>query len=164
MKSVRIGQGFDVHAFGGSRPLVVCGVTIESEEGLQGHSDADVGLHAVADAIFGAVAAGDLGEHFPSNEPEWHDMESRVFVERALDIASGRGFSVVNCDLTVIGERPPIAPHRNSMRLRVARLLGVSENRVSVKATTSDGLGFCGRGEGLAALAVILLEEAEDDD
>jgi 2-C-methyl-D-erythritol 4-phosphate cytidylyltransferase/2-C-methyl-D-erythritol 2,4-cyclodiphosphate synthase len=154
----RIGQGFDAHRFLTGRELRLCGLSIPGEVGLAGHSDADVGLHAVTDAILGALARGDLGEHFPSSDPQWKGADSKVFLNQALDLAAGDGYRLVNCDLTLIGERPIVAPFRDRLRFSLADILGVDLNVVSVKATTSEGLGFTGRGEGLAALAVVLLE------
>lgn len=164
MKGIRIGQGFDVHRFRAGRPLKLCGRTIPGEPGLEGHSDADVGLHAVADAILGALALGDIGDHFPDSDPQWAGAESTAFVSRALEIAAAKGFELVNCDLTFIGERPRISPHRESLRASLADSLGVPESAVSVKATTTEGLGFAGRAEGLAALAVVLLATGGGDE
>jgi 2-C-methyl-D-erythritol 4-phosphate cytidylyltransferase/2-C-methyl-D-erythritol 2,4-cyclodiphosphate synthase len=157
MREVRIGQGFDVHRYRSGRLLRLCGVELEGEIGLDGHSDADVGLHAVTDALLGAVAAGDIGEHFPPSDSRWRDADSRIFLAAAIDEATSRGFDVVNCDVTIIGERPRVGPYRDRLRHSLAELLGVDVGRVSVKATTSEGLGFTGRLEGLAALAVVLV-------
>jgi 2-C-methyl-D-erythritol 4-phosphate cytidylyltransferase/2-C-methyl-D-erythritol 2,4-cyclodiphosphate synthase len=159
MTGMRIGQGFDVHRFRAGRPLKLCGRIIPGEPGLDGHSDADVGLHAVTDAILGALARGDMGVHFPDSDPRWRDAESSVFISRAIEIAAAEGFALVNCDLTIIGERPRIAPLRESLRASLAECLGVPQSAVSVKATTTEGLGFLGRVEGLAAIAVVLLGE-----
>jgi len=161
MSACRVGQGFDVHRFGRGGPLRLCGLELPSDLGLVGHSDADVALHAICDALFGTVAAGDLGEHFPSSDERWRGMASTVFLEHALEIVAAAGYRVVNCDLTIVGERPRISPHREVLRRRLAELLGVESARISVKATTTDGLGCCGRGEGLAAMAVVLVEEVE---
>lgn len=157
MKGMRIGQGFDVHRFRVGRPLKLCGRTIPGEPGLDGHSDADVGLHAVTDAVLGALALGDMGDHFPDTDPRWRGADSIDFVSRAIEMAAAEGFAIVNCDLTFIGERPRISPHRESLRASLAESLGVPQSAVSVKATTTEGLGFAGRAEGLAALAVVLL-------
>jgi 2-C-methyl-D-erythritol 4-phosphate cytidylyltransferase/2-C-methyl-D-erythritol 2,4-cyclodiphosphate synthase len=157
--TVRIGQGFDAHRFCAGRELRLCGVSLPGELGLEGHSDADVGLHAVTDAILGALARGDLGEHFPSSDPQWKDVDSRVLVDRAVEMAAEDGYRLVNCDLTLIGERPRLAPHRDRLRRSLAEILGVDIDLVSVKATTSEGMGFTGRGEGLAALAAVLMEQ-----
>ena len=158
MTTVRIGQGFDVHRFVAGRELRLCGVSLPGESGLAGHSDADVGLHAVTDAILGALARGDLGEHFPPSDPQWKAADSMVFVDRALAMAAEDGYRLVNCDLTLIGERPTVAPIRERLRISLAKILAVDVAAVSVKATTTEGMGFTGRGEGLAALAVVLLE------
>ena len=162
MTGIRIGQGFDAHRVGPGRALTLCGVMIEGESGLDGHSDADVCLHAVTDAILGAVAQGDIGEHFPDSDPRWRGVDSSIFVGHAIKLAAADGFSLVNCDLTVIGERPRIAPHRERMRSSLAKILGLPRADVSVKATTTEGLGFVGRSEGLAALAVVLMTEDLD--
>lgn len=161
MTTFRIGQGFDVHRFCRGRDLWLAGVRIPSDLGLEGHSDADVALHALTDAVLGAVAAGDIGEHFPPSEPRWRDASSTIFLEHALRLAADRGYRPVNCDITVIGERPRIAPHRHAMCVSLAGLLGIDEASVSVKATTTEGLGFTGRHEGLAALAVVLVVSDE---
>ncbi len=165
MSRFRVGQGFDVHRFRSGRGLRLCGVEIDGTVGLDGHSDADVALHAVVDAVLGAVAAGDLGEHFPATEERWRDAASSDLVRTAVGLARGRGFEVVNCDLTIIGERPRVAPYREAMRACLAALLQLPVDVVSVKATTTEGLGFTGREEGLAAAAVVLLAgRAESDD
>lgn len=164
MSEFRIGQGFDVHRFRQERPLKLCGLLVEGEVGLEGHSDADVALHAVADAILGAVARGDIGELFPDSDPKWRGADSRVFVVGALEQSAAEGFSLVNCDLTIIGERPRIAPHRLALRRSLASILGIDESLVSVKATTTEGLGFTGRGEGLGAIAVVLMERMDNDE
>lgn len=158
MSRLRIGQGLDVHRFHSARPLCLCGVEIPGEIGLDGHSDADVALHALTDAILGAVAAGDIGQHFPPSDPQWRGVESTRFLAHALELAAAQGYTLVNCDLTIVGERPRIAPHRELLCRSLAGLLGLPESAVSVKATTTEGLGWTGRGEGLAALAVVLME------
>lgn len=164
MSVQRIGQGYDVHPFTDERPLVLCGLELPGELGLDGHSDGDVALHALTDALLGAVAAGDLGEHYPSTEPEWKGADSRLFLSGAYELVVHLGYRLVNCDLTIIGQRPRIAPHRNEMRTRLAEILKVSSERISVKATTTDGLGFAGRGEGLGALAVVFITKEEPDE
>ncbi len=164
MTRLRIGQGIDVHRFAEGRPLVLCGHRIAGEAGLEGHSDADVALHAVADAILGAVAGGDIGEHFPDGDAAWYGADSSAFVSGALERAAAAGFAVVNCDLTIVGERPRIAPHRSELRSSLAAILGLAVDVVSVKATTTDTLGFLGRGEGLGAVAVVLMERMGDDE
>jgi 2-C-methyl-D-erythritol 2,4-cyclodiphosphate synthase len=158
----RIGQGFDVHRFKDGRELKLCGRTIPGGPGLDGHSDADVGLHAVTDAILGALARGDIGEHFPDTDPQWSDADSTVFISHAVELAASDGFTLVNCDLTLIGDRPRVAPHREDLRASLSDILGLPRSVVSIKATTTEGLGFVGRGEGLAALAVVLLSEERD--
>jgi len=157
----RTGTGFDVHRLVAGEELWLCGLRIEHERGLSGHSDADVGLHALVDAILGACAAGDIGQHFPPSDPQWRGAPSSRFVEHAVTLAATRGFAVGNVDLTLICEAPKIGPHREAMRQRLAELLGTPIEAVSVKATTTEGLGFTGRGEGIAAQAVATLVPME---
>jgi 2-C-methyl-D-erythritol 4-phosphate cytidylyltransferase/2-C-methyl-D-erythritol 2,4-cyclodiphosphate synthase len=157
---VRVGQGVDVHPFAPGRPLWLCGVELSGEAGLAGHSDADVALHAVTDAVLGACGAGDIGEHFPPSEERWRDAPSEVFVRHALGVAADRGWRVTSCDLTLVAEAPRIAPHRPAMRARLAELLGLAVEQVNLKATTCEGMGFVGRGEGIVALSVVTLEPA----
>lgn len=152
--SVRVGTGFDVHRLAAGEELWLCGVKIEHDKGLAGHSDADVGLHAVVDAILGAIGAGDIGEHFPPSDPQWRGAPSARFVEHAVKLASEAGYRLGNMDLTLVCEAPKIGPHRAAMRARLAELLDASLEQVSVKATTTERLGFTGRGEGIAAQAV----------
>ncbi len=154
---IRIGNGFDVHAFAAGRPLVIGGVTIPHDRGLAGHSDADVLLHAIADAILGALALGDLGRHFPDTDPQWKGVDSRALLRHVAGLASARSYVVGNVDATVIAQAPKIAPHVASMRANIAADLGCEVDGVSVKATTTERLGFTGRGEGIAALATVLL-------
>jgi 2-C-methyl-D-erythritol 4-phosphate cytidylyltransferase/2-C-methyl-D-erythritol 2,4-cyclodiphosphate synthase len=154
---VRTGTGFDVHRLAEGEELWLCGVRIEHERGLAGHSDADVGLHAVVDAILGACALGDIGEHFPPSEPRWKGASSDQFVSHAVALASSAGYAVGNVDLTLICEAPKIGPHREAMRAKLASLLGVGVEQVSIKATTTERLGFTGRGEGIAAQALATL-------
>jgi 2-C-methyl-D-erythritol 4-phosphate cytidylyltransferase/2-C-methyl-D-erythritol 2,4-cyclodiphosphate synthase len=154
----RVGQGVDVHPLVPGRALWLCGVQIPSELGLAGHSDADAALHAVADAVLGACGAGDIGEHFPPDDERWRDAPSDTFVRRAVELAQERGWRPSGCDLTLLAEVPRIAPHRLTMRERVAELLGVGVTEVSVKATTCEGLGFVGRREGIVAFAIVTLE------
>lgn len=151
----RTGLGFDVHAFAPDRRLVLCGVEIPHERGLAGHSDADVALHAVTDAVLGSIAAGDIGSHFPPSDPRWRDADSALFLRHAVGLLAERSGRVENVDLVLICERPKIGPHREAMAARLAQLLGVTPDRVGIKATTSEGLGFTGRGEGIAAQAVV---------
>ena len=152
---MRVGLGFDVHAFAPGEKLVLCGVEIPHGAGLAGHSDADVGLHALTDAVLGAIGAGDIGLHFPPSDPRWRGAASEQFLRHAAELVGARGGAVAHVDLTIICERPKIGPHRAAMIERVAAILGIGADRVSVKATTTDRLGFTGRGEGIAALAVV---------
>ncbi|MEX0697382.1 MAG: bifunctional 2-C-methyl-D-erythritol 4-phosphate cytidylyltransferase/2-C-methyl-D-erythritol 2,4-cyclodiphosphate synthase [Dongiaceae bacterium] len=150
----RTGSGFDVHGFGSGAAVMLCGVPVPHDRGLVGHSDADVGLHALTDAILGAIGAGDIGSHFPPGEPEWRGAESARFLAHAAGLVAARGGRIIHVDVTLICERPKIGPHRAAMVARVAGILGLAPDRVSVKATSTDGLGFTGRGEGIAAQAV----------
>jgi 2-C-methyl-D-erythritol 4-phosphate cytidylyltransferase/2-C-methyl-D-erythritol 2,4-cyclodiphosphate synthase len=149
----RVGTGFDVHVLAAGRPLMLCGVVVPHDKGLAGHSDADVGIHALCDAIYGALAEGDIGRHFPPSEATWKDADSTRFLAHAAGRIAARGGVLANADVTLICERPKIAPHAEAMRARLAALLGVDAGRVSVKATTTEKLGFTGRGEGIAAQA-----------
>ncbi|MBV8736874.1 MAG: bifunctional 2-C-methyl-D-erythritol 4-phosphate cytidylyltransferase/2-C-methyl-D-erythritol 2,4-cyclodiphosphate synthase [Alphaproteobacteria bacterium] len=151
---VRVGQGFDVHAFGPGDKIVLCGVDIPYGASLVGHSDADVGLHALTDAVLGAICAGDIGQHFPPSDPQWRGAASEQFLRHAAALVEARGGVVAGVDVTIICERPRIGPYRAAMIERVAAILGIAADRVSVKATTTDRLGFTGRGEGVAAQAV----------
>ena len=153
----RVGNGYDVHILKAGRPMILCGVTIPFDFGLDGHSDADVGIHALCDAIYGALAEGDIGRHFPPSEGEWKDADSARFLRHAAGRISDRGGYLVNADLTLICERPKITPHAPAMRARLAELLGVDIGCISVKATTTERLGFTGRGEGIAAQASVCL-------
>lgn len=151
---VRVGQGFDVHPFAPGDRLWICGVEIAHGMRLAGHSDADVGLHALTDAVLGAIGAGDIGMHFPPTDPRWRGAASDRFLHHAADLVRARGGAVAAADITIICERPKIAPHRAAMVERVAAILGIAADRVSIKATTTEKLGFTGRGEGIAAQAV----------
>ncbi|MGE0652161.1 MAG: bifunctional 2-C-methyl-D-erythritol 4-phosphate cytidylyltransferase/2-C-methyl-D-erythritol 2,4-cyclodiphosphate synthase [Alphaproteobacteria bacterium] len=152
----RTGQGFDVHGFDAAKPgpVRVCGVDVPHPQALAGHSDSDVGLHAATDALLGAIASGDIGEHFPPSDPKWKGADSEIFLRHAAALVTAAGGRVVHLDITVICEAPKIAPHREAMRRRVAEILGIDFTRVSVKATTTEGLGALGRGEGIAAQAI----------
>jgi 2-C-methyl-D-erythritol 2,4-cyclodiphosphate synthase len=160
MTDFRVGIGVDAHAFSDGAALVVGGVEISGEPGLAGHSDGDVVAHALVDAVLGAAALGDIGSFFPSDEAEWEGASSLLFLERAMAAVRETGFELVNADCVLVGERPRIAPLRAEMEQRLAGALGVEAGRVTVRATTTDGLGFTGRGEGLAAQAVALLRRA----
>jgi 2-C-methyl-D-erythritol 4-phosphate cytidylyltransferase/2-C-methyl-D-erythritol 2,4-cyclodiphosphate synthase len=151
----RTGIGFDVHAFAPDRPLVLCGVQIPHKVGLAGHSDADVAFHAVTDALLGTIGAGDIGSHFPPSDPRWKDADSARFLRHAAELLARQGGRIENVDLVIVCERPKIGPHREAMTARLAEVLGVGRDQVSVKATTSERLGFTGRGEGIAAQAVV---------
>jgi 2-C-methyl-D-erythritol 2,4-cyclodiphosphate synthase len=157
----RVGIGYDVHAFAApeaQRPLMIGGVTIPHEHGLAGHSDADVLLHALVDALLGAAALGDIGTHFPSSDPRWRDVESMSFLMRALGLLKGQGWRIGNVDATIVAERPRMTPHIPAIRARLAEALGLPLEAVSVKAKTTDGLGFTGRSEGIACYAIVLIE------
>jgi len=160
MSDLRVGIGVDAHAFSEGTPLVVGGVGIPGEPGLAGHSDGDVVAHALVDAVLGAAGLGDIGSFFPSDDAEWEGASSLLFLERAMAAVRQAGFELVNADCVLIGERPHIAPLRAEMEQRLAVALGVRKALVTVRATTTDGLGFTGRGEGLAAQAVALLQRA----
>jgi 2-C-methyl-D-erythritol 2,4-cyclodiphosphate synthase len=151
----RVGTGFDVHVLETGRPLILCGVTVPHEQGLAGHSDADVGIHALCDAIYGALAEGDIGRHFPPSEMKWKDADSARFLRHAAERIAARGGILVNADVTLICEQPKITPHAPAMIARLAELLSVPVSRISVKATTTEKLGFTGRKEGIAAQAAV---------
>jgi 2-C-methyl-D-erythritol 4-phosphate cytidylyltransferase / 2-C-methyl-D-erythritol 2,4-cyclodiphosphate synthase len=154
---IRTGQGFDVHAFGSGDRVWLCGIEVKHEQGLVGHSDADVVLHALTDAILGALGAGDIGVHFPPSDPQWRGAPSWRFLRHAADLVAAAGGGIGHVDVTLICERPKVGPHRAAMVARIAEILGIDRGRVSVKATTTEGLGFTGRGEGIAAQAVATL-------
>ena len=158
---MRIGYGYDVHRFEDGGPLILGGVEIPFEKSLSGHSDADVLLHAITDALFGACALGDLGKHFPDTSEDYEDIDSRVLLRDALVLIEQKEFFVGNVDATVVAEKPKLAPYINEMRQVIARDLKVDIDKVSVKATTSEGIGFEGRAEGISARAVVLLVENE---
>ena len=156
----RIGQGYDVHVFGDGDHVVLGGVRIPHARGVLAHSDGDVVLHALCDAMLGALALGDIGRHFPPSDARWKDADSRAFVRHCDALLRGRGWRVGNCDITVVCEAPKVGPHAQAMRERIAADLGIEIEAVSVKATTSEKLGFTGRGEGIAAQAACLLVRA----
>jgi 2-C-methyl-D-erythritol 2,4-cyclodiphosphate synthase len=154
---IRLGNGFDVHAFGPGDHVTLCGIDIPHDQGLVGHSDADVAMHTVTDAIYGALASGDIGQHFPPSDPQWKGAASAIFLEHAVALARDMGFAISNIDCTLICEYPKIGPHAQAMREKIAQLMGLDLSRVSVKATTSERLGFTGRGEGIACIATAAL-------
>ena len=155
--NIRIGQGYDVHAFGEGDHLMIGGVRVPHEHGVLAHRDGDVVLHALCDAMLGALALGDIGTHFPPSDARWKGADSRVFLRHCDALLRERGWQVGNADVTVVCERPKIGPHAQAMRAQIAADLGIEVEQVSVKATTSERLGFTGRGEGIAALAACLL-------
>jgi 2-C-methyl-D-erythritol 2,4-cyclodiphosphate synthase len=156
----RVGIGYDSHRLAPGRPLILGGVAIDSPVGLEGHSDADVLTHAVIDALLGAAALGDIGTHFPDTDERWRDADSIALLEQVASLLAERGHAVANVDVTVVLEQPKLAPHRAQMVDRIAAALGIGADRVSIKATTGEGIGFIGRGEGAAALATAALEPA----
>ncbi|WP_158963765.1 bifunctional 2-C-methyl-D-erythritol 4-phosphate cytidylyltransferase/2-C-methyl-D-erythritol 2,4-cyclodiphosphate synthase [Chachezhania sediminis] len=157
---IRVGNGFDVHRFAPGDHVILCGVAVPHDRTLSGHSDADVGMHAVTDAIYGALADGDIGQHFPPTDPQWKGADSAVFLRHAVALAAERGYRIGNVDCTLICERPKIGPHAMAMREAMATIMGMSPADVSVKATTTERLGFAGRGEGIAAQATAMLVRA----
>ena len=157
---IRLGNGFDVHAFTTGDHVWLCGAKLPHGRGLLGHSDADVGMHALTDAIYGALAEGDIGQHFPPSDPQWKGAASAIFLRHAMARVRARGFALMNCDVTLICERPKIGPHVAEMRAALAAIMAIEVARVSVKATTSERLGFTGREEGIAAIATAALVQA----
>ena len=157
---VRLGNGFDVHRFGPGDHVVLCGVQVPHDNGLVGHSDADVGMHAITDAIYGALADGDIGTHFPPSDPQWKGAASDIFLRHAVALAAERGYRIANVDCTLICEFPKIGPHALEMRRSLSNIMGLADSAISVKATTSEKLGFTGRGEGIAAIATAALVSA----
>lgn len=155
--TIRIGNGYDVHAFTAGDHVWLCGVQVPHDKGLLGHSDADVGMHALTDAIYGALALGDIGRHFPPSDPQWKGAASHIFLAHAIALANEHGWKLGNCDVTLVCERPKIGPHAAAMQAELARIMGVDASQVSVKATTSERLGFTGREEGIAALATAVM-------
>jgi 2-C-methyl-D-erythritol 2,4-cyclodiphosphate synthase len=154
---MRVGFGFDVHAFGPGSYVTLGGVRVPHDQGVVAHSDGDVMLHALCDALLGALGLGDIGQHFPDSDPQWRGAESRVFVRRCAELVSERGYRLVNADLTLLAEAPRLGSHRAQMRTNIAAALGVASERINVKATTCERLGAIGRREGLACHAVVLL-------
>jgi 2-C-methyl-D-erythritol 4-phosphate cytidylyltransferase/2-C-methyl-D-erythritol 2,4-cyclodiphosphate synthase len=160
LPAFRIGQGYDVHRLAEGEDLWLCGVKLDHTHGLAGHSDADVALHAITDAVLGAIGEGDIGTHFPPSDPQWAGARSRQFLEHAVKLASDKGYALGNVDLTIICEAPKIGPHRPAMCAEVTAITGLTESAVSIKATTTEKLGFTGRGEGIAAQAIVLLSRS----
>jgi 2-C-methyl-D-erythritol 2,4-cyclodiphosphate synthase len=161
--STRVGIGFDVHAFAEGNFIMLGGVRIPHERGVRAHSDGDVVVHALCDALLGAAGLGDIGMHFPDTDPQWRGVAGTVLLERVLAMLLARGFEPVNVDVTILAERPRIAPHREAMRRRLAEMLDLPPEMVNVKATTTEQLGLIGRGEGLAAQAIALVESLARD-
>jgi 2-C-methyl-D-erythritol 2,4-cyclodiphosphate synthase len=159
---LRIGSGFDVHAFGPGEFIMLGGLRVPHTHGVIAHSDGDVVLHALCDALLGAAGLGDIGEHFANHDPQWRGADSAQFVARVLTMLAPEGLRIGNVDVTVLAERPKVAPYRQTMRERIAALLKVDRRQVNVKATTTEGLGFLGRAEGIAAQATVLLLEGKE--
>ena len=158
---IRIGQGIDVHAFDETRPLILGGVRISETNGLAGHSDADAVLHAITDALLGAAGAGDIGQYFPSDDARWKNADSTIFLAEAKRAVLELDADIANVDVTIIAERPKLAPYREAMQANIAKLLDLPAGHVNVKATTTDHLGFIGRGEGICAMAVVLISSGD---
>ncbi len=156
--TIRIGNGYDVHTLVEGRPLILGGVLLPHTHGLMGHSDADAVIHAIVDALLGALAQGDIGTHFPSSDPRWKDQPSAVFLDYTYDMLQKDQWTISNIDATIIAERPKMAPHIPAMRTHIAEHLHITQAQISIKATTTDGLGFAGRQEGIACYAVALIE------
>ena len=161
MTRLRVGNGFDVHRLVAGRPLKLGGIEVPHSRGLEGHSDGDCAIHAVCDALLGAIGAGDMGRHFPSKEERWRGVESRLFLEETARLVREAGFVLGNLDITLIAQEPVLAPHLEPIGKKIADILGVDSGLVSVKAKSTDHLGALGRGEGIAALATVLVEGSE---
>ena len=159
MIDVRLGNGFDVHAFTEGNKITLCGVSIPFSKKLLGHSDADVALHAITDAIYGAIGAGDIGTHFPPSDPNWKNASSDLFLKHAVQLVDNLGYQINNVDCTIICEQPKIAPLSERMRTSISQIMGLDKHRISVKATTSEKLGFTGREEGIASLATVTVSK-----
>lgn len=157
---VRLGNGYDVHRFSPGDHVILCGIKIPHDQTLMGHSDADVAMHAITDALYGALAQGDIGRHFPPSDPQWKGAASDIFLKHAAGLVRDRGYAISNIDCTIVCEFPKIGPHAAAMQAELARLLDIDEDCVSVKATTSERLGFTGRGEGIASIATAALVSA----
>jgi len=156
---MRVGQGFDVHAFAADRPLILGGVHIPHDLGLAGHSDADVLIHAIMDALLGAAALGDIGEHFPDNDPSYAGADSGVLLQHVMALLADRGYQLVNLDACVIAQQPRLSPYKAAMRERLAQFMDVPLDAINIKATTTEKLGFTGRGEGIAAQAIVMIRK-----
>ena len=156
---MRVGQGFDAHAFKPGGRLVLGGVHIPCERGLEAHSDGDVVLHALCDALLGAAGLGDIGRHFPPDDPDYKDIDSRILLRRVADLLAGNGFGIVNADVTIVAQEPRMAPHAAAMRANICADLGLDASRVNIKATTTEHMGFTGRSEGIAVFAIALLQD-----
>ena len=161
MIDVRLGNGFDVHAFTEGNEVTLCGIKIPFSKKLSGHSDADVGLHAITDAIYGAISAGDIGMHFPPSDPKWKNVSSDIFLKHAVRLVDKLGYQINNIDCTIICEQPKIGPLSEKMRASISEIMGLDKQRISVKATTSEKLGFTGREEGIASLATATVSKIE---
>jgi 2-C-methyl-D-erythritol 2,4-cyclodiphosphate synthase len=157
----RIGFGYDAHRLIKGRPLIIGGVSVPYELGLEGHSDADVLIHSLMDAILGALGKGDIGMHFPDNDPAYKGIDSTLLLKKVMELVSRDGYAINNADNTIVAQRPKLAPHMQDMRNRLSRLLEVPPDRINIKATTTEGMGFCGRGEGIAAYSVVSLVKKE---
>ena len=161
MIDIRLGNGFDVHAFTEGNEITLCGVNIPFSKKLSGHSDADVGLHAITDAIYGAISAGDIGTHFPPSDPKWENASSDIFLKHAVQLTDKLGYQINNVDCTIICEQPKIAPLSERMRISISKIIGLDKHRISVKATTTEKLGFTGREEGIASFATATVSKVE---
>lgn len=160
MARVRVGQGWDIHRLVAGRPLRLSGIEVPYARGLLGHSDGDVVLHAVIDAVLGALGAGDIGQHFPDTDPRWQGIDSTVMLTEVVQLAAARGYHIGNVDVTILAEQPKLAPHAPAMRQRLATLLGVGAEKISIKAKTTEGLGAIGAGEAIGAMAVLIVSPA----
>ena len=154
----RVGMGYDVHTLVEHRPLILGGITIPYHRGLAGHSDADCLAHAICDALLGAIAAGDIGRHFPDTDPQYKGVESLQLLKKVVEMVKTKGFKITNIDATLVAQAPQLAPYRTQMEEKIAATVGIEQGRVNLKATTTEGLGFTGRGEGIAVYAVVLVE------
>ncbi len=159
MNTLRIGYGFDVHAFQIGDHIVLGGVKIDHDLGVRAHSDGDVVIHALVDALLGAASLGDIGQHFPDTEPQWQNCKSRLFLQTSVQLLQKKNFSINNVDITVLTEAPKLSPHREAIRANLAEDMEININQVSIKATTTEKLGFIGRKEGIAATAVVLIQK-----